>query len=81
MQPGNYDIIIEWKGLGINSDGLYVCWLPDSIATNSISSDALPSFVKDGSYNVSFKFERNDVNDALPDFEVRNFTFDNISFP
>ena len=27
--------------------------------------------------NVSFKIERNDVNDALPDFEVRNFTFDN----
>ncbi len=28
--------------------------------------------------NISFKFERNDVNDVLPDFEVRNYTFDNI---
>lgn len=28
--------------------------------------------------NVSFRIERNDVNDELPDFEVRNFTFDNI---
>lgn len=28
--------------------------------------------------NVSFNIERNDVNDILPDFEVRNFTFDNI---
>ena len=28
--------------------------------------------------NVSFRFERNDINDALPEFEVRNFTFDNI---
>ena len=29
--------------------------------------------------NVSFKLERNDVNDTLPDFEVRDFTFDNVS--
>lgn len=28
--------------------------------------------------NVSFNIERNDTNDFLPDFEVRNFTFDNI---
>lgn len=28
--------------------------------------------------NVSFRIERNDINDALPDFEVRHFTFDNI---
>lgn len=27
--------------------------------------------------SVSFNIERNDVNDTLPDFEVRNFTFDN----
>lgn len=28
--------------------------------------------------SVSFYIERNDVNDTLPDFEVRNFTFDNV---
>ncbi len=28
--------------------------------------------------NVSFRIERNDINDTLPDFEVRNFTFDDI---
>lgn len=28
--------------------------------------------------NTSFRLERNDVNDPLPDFEVRNFTFDNL---
>ncbi len=28
--------------------------------------------------NVSFKLERNDVNDELPEFEVRDFNFDNI---
>ncbi|MCM1323648.1 MAG: hypothetical protein NC218_05760 [Acetobacter sp.] len=28
--------------------------------------------------NVSFRIERNDINDALPEFEVRHFTFDNI---
>lgn len=28
--------------------------------------------------NVSFRIERNDINDTLPDFEVRHFTFDNI---
>ncbi|MBR5599536.1 MAG: hypothetical protein IKW39_05795 [Alphaproteobacteria bacterium] len=28
--------------------------------------------------NVSFKLERNDVNDKVPDFEVRDFSFDNI---
>ncbi len=27
---------------------------------------------------VSFKIERNDINDPLPNFEVRNFSFDNI---
>ncbi len=29
--------------------------------------------------NVSFKLERNDIDDTMPDFEVRNFSFDNIS--
>ncbi|MBR2274296.1 MAG: hypothetical protein IJ864_05685 [Alphaproteobacteria bacterium] len=29
--------------------------------------------------NVSFKLERNDVNDPLPDFEVKNFSFDNLT--
>jgi len=28
--------------------------------------------------NISFRIERNDINDDLPEFEVRNFTFDNI---
>lgn len=28
--------------------------------------------------NISFKIERNDVNDELPHLEVRNFTFDNV---
>lgn len=28
--------------------------------------------------NVSFKLERNDVNNDLPEFEVRDFSFDNI---
>ncbi|MBP3515516.1 MAG: hypothetical protein J6K65_04840 [Alphaproteobacteria bacterium] len=28
--------------------------------------------------NVSFRIERNDVNDPLPEFEVRDFSFDNI---
>ena len=28
--------------------------------------------------NVSFRIERNDINDSLPDIEVRNFTFDNL---
>ena len=56
LLPGNYDIIIEWKGVGVNNDGLYVCWMPDSIVTNSVNSDVLQKFVKDGTYNVSFKF-------------------------
>lgn len=29
--------------------------------------------------NVSFSIERNDVNDPLPDFEVKNFSFDNLA--
>lgn len=28
--------------------------------------------------NISFRIDRNDVNDPLPKFEVKNFTFDNI---
>lgn len=28
--------------------------------------------------NVSFRLERNDLNDALPNFEVRNFSFNNL---
>jgi hypothetical protein len=28
--------------------------------------------------NVSFRIDRNDINDPLPDFEVRHFSFDNI---
>ena len=29
--------------------------------------------------NVSFKLERNDIDNTLPDFEVRDFSFDNVS--
>lgn len=56
LLPGNYDIIIEWKGAGVNNDGLYVCWMPDSIPTNSVSSDALQKFVLGEGYDVGFKF-------------------------
>ena len=28
--------------------------------------------------NISFKIERNDIDDTLPEFEVRDFSFDNI---
>ena len=28
--------------------------------------------------NISFRIDRNDINDPLPKFEVKNFTFDNI---
>lgn len=28
--------------------------------------------------NISFRIERNDVNDLLPEFEVRDFSFDNL---
>jgi hypothetical protein len=56
LQPGNYDIIIEWKGAGVNTDGLYVCWMPDSIVTNSVSSDNLQNFVLNEGYDVGFKF-------------------------
>lgn len=56
LLPGNYDIVIEWKGAGVDSDGLYVCWMPDSIVTNSVSSDVLQKFVLGEGYDVSFKF-------------------------
>lgn len=53
---GYYDIEIEWKAAGAHSDGLYVCWMPDSIETNSVSSDVLQSFVIKDGYAVGFKF-------------------------
>ncbi|MBR5190277.1 MAG: PKD domain-containing protein [Paludibacteraceae bacterium] len=53
---GYYDIVIEWKGAGANTDGLYVCWMPDSIATNSVASDVLQKFVVGEGYDVAFKF-------------------------
>lgn len=56
LLPGNYDIKIEWKSAGVDNDGLYVCWMPDSIPTNSLASDVLPNYVLNDGYDVSFKF-------------------------
>ncbi len=53
---GYYDIVIEWKAAGAHSDGLYVCWMPDSIETKSVSSDVLQNFVIKDGYAVGFKF-------------------------
>ena len=47
LQPGNYDIIIEWKGAGVNTDGLYVCWVPekDTAKLKSVNNSFLQDFI------------------------------------
>ena len=49
VPAGEYRLYFDWKCKGKKSgDGFYICWVPDSITTNSAaSSGGLPNWVKD----------------------------------
>lgn len=53
LKTGKYEISFDWQAFGMDSvDGLYVCWVPDSIKTNSVNNSNLPRWVKD--WSISF---------------------------
>lgn len=48
LAQGDYILNFDWQAMGYNGkDALYVCWMPDSVFSNSNSgSSELPNFVK-----------------------------------
>lgn len=46
VPAGKYELTFEWQAFGMDSlDGLYVCWVPDSVKTNSVSNSNLQKWV------------------------------------
>ena len=55
FDKGNYELSFDWQAGGLQTDGLYVCWIPvrDSIKLNSVSmSSLLPEWVE--RYSIDF---------------------------
>lgn len=51
LDSGRYEFSFDWRAAGWKDsisdiDGLYVCWVPDSIKTNSLANASMPSFVE-----------------------------------
>ena len=48
LEPGDYDLTFDWTAGGLNDlDGLYVCWIPESVGAkiNSNITNVLQDFV------------------------------------
>lgn len=58
LDAGVYDFSFEWQAFGLDSlDGLYVCWMPDSIKTNSVDNSNLQKWVLNDEYSLRFGAE------------------------
>ncbi len=43
---GNYELSFDWQAMGMDQDGLYVCWVPETVFSNSTNqTNALPQYV------------------------------------
>lgn len=43
---GDYELSFDWQAVGFNDvDGLYVCWVPESVATNSANDQSMSRWV------------------------------------
>lgn len=59
VPAGNYRLYFDWKCKGKRSgDGFYVCWVPDSVTTNSAANTGgLPKWVQDHKCDTIFSQE------------------------
>lgn len=48
LPADNYEISFDWQALGLDEDALYVCWVPESVASNSTNqTSSLPKYVEE----------------------------------
>lgn len=52
LPAGKYELSFDWQAVGLPSDGLYVCWVPDTEIVPSSNSTALPPYVE--LYSIDF---------------------------
>ena len=60
LDAGEYEFSFDWRAAGwqdsiSNIDGLYVCWVPDSVKTNSLKGSTLPPFIEEYALNFGRK--------------------------
>ena len=60
LDAGEYEFSFDWRAAGwqdsiSNIDGLYVCWVPDSVKTNSLRGSTLPPFIEEYALNFGRK--------------------------
>lgn len=53
IPAGTYELSFDWQAYGMDSlDGLYVCWMPDSVKTNSVNNSNIQKWV--AQYGLDF---------------------------
>ncbi len=63
LPADNYEISFDWQALGMDQDALYVCWVPESVFSNSTNqTSSLPAYVTDYGIRVG---GRNALNNSL----------------
>lgn len=73
LKAGEYEFSFDWRAAGwqdsiSNVDGLYVCWVPDSVKTNSLRGATMPPFVEQYALNFgrkSTKLSQSDWNTVV----------------
>lgn len=46
LPAGDYELSFDWQAVGLPSDGVYVCWIPASVNTPSITNSNLPPYIQ-----------------------------------
>lgn len=45
LPNGRYELSFDWQAVGLPSDGLYVCWVPDSEIVPSTPNTSMPTYI------------------------------------
>ena len=83
LKVGEYEFSFDWRAGGwqdsiYNEDGLYVCWVPDTVKTNSLQSSTTPPYIE----QYALDFDRKSVRLSQSDWntEVGTLTSDGTSY-
>lgn len=74
LPADNYEISFDWQAMGMDEDALYVCWVPESVFSNSTDqTSSLPTYVSDYGIRVG---GRSGLNNSLWNSSYGSFRHD-----
>ncbi|MBO8439367.1 MAG: T9SS type A sorting domain-containing protein [bacterium] len=74
LPADNYEISFDWQAMGMDEDALYVCWVPESVFSNSTDqTSSLPTYVSDYGIRVG---GRSGLNNSLWNSSYGSFHHD-----